>query len=123
VAADLLLAYDWPYDRPFLSLLHETFAAAGATLLPVGPEDLKGAFDRLRAGASPPRAYLDRATDTSPEFGPLDDWAERNISLHLNRRTPPAGVVQNQSSLGVHPGWDSHAVHDRHPLDAPTGGP
>ena len=84
MAADLLLAYDWPYDRPFLSLLHETFAAAGATLLPVGPEDLKGAFDRLRAGGSPPRAYLDRATDTSPEFGPLDDWAERNISLHLN---------------------------------------
>jgi hypothetical protein len=83
VAVDLLLAYDWPYDRPFLSLLNETFLAAGAVLLPVGPENLAAAFDRVRRGPMP-RAYLDRATDTSPEFGPLDEWAERNVPLHLN---------------------------------------
>jgi hypothetical protein len=84
VGADLLLAYDWPYDRPFLALLKESFTAAGATLLAVGPEDLSAAVERLRAGGPPPRAYLDRATDTSPEFGPLDDWAERHIPFHLN---------------------------------------
>jgi hypothetical protein len=84
MVADLLLAYDWPYDRPFLALLNECFSAAGATLLPVGPEDLGTALERLRAGGPAPRAYLDRATDTSPEFGPLDDWAERHIPLHLN---------------------------------------
>jgi hypothetical protein len=84
VPIDLLLAYDWPYDRPFLSLLDETLASAGGALLPIGPENLAGALDRLRAANTPPRAYLDRATDTSPEFGPLDDWAERNIPLHLN---------------------------------------
>ena len=80
----MLLAYDWPYDRPFLSLLSETFAARGATLWAVGPEDLGTAVEALRGGSLHPRAYLDRATDTSPEFGPLDDWAERNIPLHLN---------------------------------------
>ena len=81
---DLLLAYDWPYDRPFLALLNEIFAARGANLWAVGPEDLGAAVEALRGGSLHPRGYLDRATDTSPEFGPLDDWAERNIPLHLN---------------------------------------
>jgi hypothetical protein len=81
---DLLVAYDWPYDRPFLALLDETLSERGAHLWAVGPEALAAAVATLRGGGVHPRAYLDRATDTSPEFGPLDDWAERNIPLHLN---------------------------------------
>ncbi len=84
VDPDLLVAYDWPYDRPFLALLDETLRGRGAGLWPVGPEGLAAAVETLRGGALHPRAYLDRATDTSPEFGPLDDWAERNIAVHIN---------------------------------------
>ncbi len=82
--ADLLLAYDWPYDEPFLEILTSGFAAAGLRLASVSPRGLLRSLEALQAGHLTSRAYLDRASDTSPEFGPLDEWAERNVALHLN---------------------------------------
>ena len=82
--ADLLLAYDWAYDEPFLALLAESMANAGLRLQAVSPATFSASLDALLRGALTCRAYLDRASDTSPEFGPLDAWAEDNILIHLN---------------------------------------
>jgi len=81
---DLLLAYDWLYDEPFLALLGETFRSTGKSLMLVSPSSLPGAMEQLRSGRIVPRAYLDRASDTDPNFQPLEDWAGQNVSIHLN---------------------------------------
>lgn len=81
---DLLLAYDWPYDEPFLDVLGSCFSGTGLRLAAISPRLLLRCLDAVQTGHLTSRAYLDRASDTSPEFGPLDEWAERNISLHLN---------------------------------------
>jgi hypothetical protein len=82
--ADLLLAYDWPYDRPFVDLLGEVFTARGLDLLAVSPETLEGDFGDLQAGRVKTRAFLDRASDTDKDFLPLEAWAATNIPLHIN---------------------------------------
>ena len=58
---DLLLAYDWPYDEPFVSLLSGTFRRAGRSLAAVSPQALSVTLADLRAERLKPRAYLDRA--------------------------------------------------------------
>jgi hypothetical protein len=82
--SDLLLSYDWAYDEPFLDLLAACMAEAGLHLQTVSPSSLKASLDSLLRGSLTCRAYLDRASDTSPEFGPLDAWAADNIPIHLN---------------------------------------
>lgn len=81
---DLVVAYDWPYDEPFVSLLEETMRRAGLRLLPISPRSLTADYAALTSGTYRTRAYLDRASDTDPAFAPLDDWALRNVPLHLN---------------------------------------
>ncbi len=81
---DLLLAYDWLYDEPFLEVLSSSFSGAGLRLAAVSPRLLLRCMDAVQAGRLSARTYLDRASDTSPEFGPLDEWAEANIPVHLN---------------------------------------
>ena len=81
---DLLLAYDWPYDEPFVALLSGTFRRAGRSLAAVSPQTLSVTLADLRAERLKPRAYLDRASDTTPDFQPLDDWAQRHIPFQLN---------------------------------------
>ncbi len=82
--AELLLAYDWPYDEPFIVLLASRLEAHGASLETVSPRNLEQTLQRAHQGRLHAHAYLDRASDTSPEFAPLDEWAEQHVSLHIN---------------------------------------
>ncbi len=84
VAVDLLLTYDWPYDEPFVGLLIETARRAGRSVMVVGPESLPAALQALLAGRIRPRAFLDRAADTDPNFRPLEQWAVDHIPWHFN---------------------------------------
>src|SRR3990172_10239515 len=83
-SVDLLLAYDWPYDRPFVHLLGEVFDGQGLHLLAVSPDTLEQAFSDLKSGRVAARAFLDRASDTDKAFIPLESWATANVPLQLN---------------------------------------
>jgi len=83
-AVSLLLAYDWPYDEPFVDLLDRSLRSRGGRLLPISPKTLPQALTELEQGGYHPRAYLDRASDTDPSFEPLNAWADIHIPLHLN---------------------------------------
>jgi hypothetical protein len=85
--ADLLLAYDWPYDEPFLGLLKQQMGAVGRSLVRVSPQRLADEFSRLMHGNLIARAFLDRAADTDPAFEPLETWAAEHVPVLLN---PPA---------------------------------
>jgi hypothetical protein len=66
-SADLLLAYDWPYDEPFLARLGRSLRAAGPEISPVpngqlsyqcGPEEL--VFDWMGAYGAVPMIFKRR---------------------------------------------------------------
>lgn len=81
---DLLLAWDWPYDEPFVQLLASAFHSRNLELLTVNPSNLNRVLDGLSVGRYSVRGFLDRASDTSPEFLPLARWASLNVPRRLN---------------------------------------
>jgi hypothetical protein len=116
-SADLLLAYDWPYDRPFVQLLREVFARHGLDLLAVSPETLDSSFADLLAGRVRARAFLDRASDTDRAFLPLESWAAEHIPLQLN-----PGQRRRQVWIKTNLHWDFIAagIHTPHTLAIPS---
>jgi hypothetical protein len=83
-SVDFLLAYDWPYDLPFIQLLEVELRVAGLSFLPVSPENLTRVMDDLVAGRLSAFAFLDRASDTDPSFLPLEAWAGEHVPNILN---------------------------------------
>jgi hypothetical protein len=81
---DFLLAYDWPYDLPFIRLLEVELRVAGLSFLPVSPENLPRVMDDLVSGRLSAFAFLDRASDTDPSFLPLEAWTGEHVPHILN---------------------------------------
>jgi hypothetical protein len=81
---DFLLAYDWPYDEPFIRLLEGEFRVAGLSFLAITPDNLTRVLDDLMSGRLSAFAFLDRASDTDPAFLPAEAWAKENVPHILN---------------------------------------
>jgi hypothetical protein len=79
-----MLAYDWPYDAPFIQLLEVEMRVAGLSFLAVSPDNLPRVMDDLASQRSSAFAFLDRASDTDPSFLPLDEWAREHVPHILN---------------------------------------
>ena len=132
--ADLLLAYDWPYDGPFLGLLERQLGARGLSLFSVNPQRLSETFVRLKQGDLAARAFLDRAADTDPAFEPLEAWAAEHIPVILNPAADRRRVWLKTNlhwefiRAGVHtpythvvPAWNRQPILDSPPDLAPLG--
>ena len=115
--ADLLLAYDWPYDEPFLARLELSLRAAGRTLLTVNPRRIEGAFSRLRRGDLKAGAFLDRGADTDPAFEPLEAWAAEHVPVVLN---PPGERRRVWRKSNLHWEFIRAGVHTPHMLVVPA---
>ena len=135
-AVDLLLTYDWPYDEPFLGLLTETARREGRSVMVVGPESLPAALQAMLAGRIRPRAFLDRAADTDPNFRPLEQWAVENIPWHLNPAARRRQIWRKTNlhweliRVGLHtpytlvvPAWDLRPNLEPPPDISPLGSP
>jgi len=115
--ADLLLAYDWPYDGPFLALLEQHLTAIGQSLVSVSPQHLAETFSRLRQGDLAARAFLDRAADTDPAFEPLETWAAEHVPVLLN---PPGDRRRVWKKSNLHWEFIRAGVHTPHTLVIPA---
>jgi hypothetical protein len=115
--ADLLLAYDWPYDGPFLGLLARQLGARGLSLFGASPQRLSETFVRLKQGALAARAFLDRAADTDPAFEPLEAWAAEHIPVILN---PAADRRRVWLKTNLHWEFIRAGVHTPYTLTAPA---
>lgn len=132
--ADLLLAYDWPYDEPFLARLGRSLRAAGRSLVTVSPQGLEAALSRLRRGDLTAGAFLDRGADTDPAFEPLEAWAAEHVPVVLNpaidrrRAWRKSNLHWEFIRAGVHaphtlvvPAWNRQPVLEVQPDLAPLG--
>lgn len=73
---DLCLAWNWEYDADFAEMLDSACRSRGLSLLQVVPANLGGML--------PFRVFLDRASDTDPDFMPLVRWACDNAAYFIN---------------------------------------
>jgi len=115
--ADLLVAYDWPYDAPFLALLDRHLRALGRTLVTVGPERLDSIALKLSQDDLIARSFLDRAADTDPSFIPLEAWAAEHVPVILN---PPDDRRRIWKKSNLHWEFIRAGVHTPHTLMIPS---
>ncbi|HDQ46083.1 MAG TPA: hypothetical protein ENN17_11410 [bacterium] len=104
---DVCIATDWEYDRDFIKALTGSLFSRGLSMLVVRPENLADILGRVRRNELVFRFLFDRASDTSPEFIPLQKhlrekgtriidpidrirWASDKATLHLEFLT--AGI-------------------------------
>jgi hypothetical protein len=97
---DLAVSADWEFDRSFVRLLEEESLRRGLGFLAIWPENLAEVLEGLRNRQWHPRFFIDRASDTAPEFvelnrllvklgTPLLDsiealrWAANKATMHL----------------------------------------
>jgi hypothetical protein len=81
---DLCLAWNWEYDVDFVHLIEGACAERGVSLLQATPESLDQVLWGLENGEIEFSSLLDRASDSSPHFQPLVDWATRHKSFCVN---------------------------------------
>jgi hypothetical protein len=68
---DIAIAWDWEFDREFVSLLEHAVRARGLTSLNVSPSTLQETLTQTRRGEFTFMALLDRASDTDESFLPF----------------------------------------------------
>jgi hypothetical protein len=65
---DLVVTYDWEYDRDFVRLVEEAGRARGLATHVVPPAEAGRTLEAFRSGAMDFRVLLDRASGSSPDF-------------------------------------------------------
>jgi hypothetical protein len=65
---DLVITYDWEYDRDFVRLIEGAARDIGLRAAVVSPAGIVPALEALRAGRLGFRVLLDRASGASPDF-------------------------------------------------------
>ena len=73
---DFCLAWNWEYDTDFVAILRGAFKKRRLTVLEVVPDNLMRTLESLKKEEIAFGAFLDRASESDPDFLPLVRWAE-----------------------------------------------
>lgn len=96
---DLCLAWDWQYDEDFVKTLENACYQQGISLLQATPQNLDCVLRSLERNEIAVRSLLDRATDSSPQFIGLVEWARSHPVYRIN----PYGHARRS--------WDKACIH------------
>ena len=108
---DVCIAWDWEYDECFIILLHQSLAEKGLSVLEVTPDTISDMYSSLENGAISFSSLVDRASDTSPEFIPLHQWAASKNIFRINPREN-ASKTWNKARM--------HILISPHGIDTPA---
>ena len=81
---DFCLAWNWEYDRDFVTMLAEACGSKGAALLQVTPGNLSEVLEALSQRRLTFQVFMDRASDQDAGYLPLVDWASRQCAYYFN---------------------------------------
>jgi hypothetical protein len=80
---DLLVAWNWTYDRPFIERISERCRSAGQSVLTVDARTIEDVLEDILSFRIRPRFFFDRASDESDRFIPLaEEILNRSTSSH-----------------------------------------
>jgi hypothetical protein len=68
---DLVLAWNWEFDREFVQLVLEMFRQHDLSVLEIHAKNIEEIFDSVKKGKLQFRYFLDRASDEDDAFQPL----------------------------------------------------
>lgn len=74
---DLCITTDWQYDKEFIDIICRLASFRSLSTLVVEPASLAGTLDQLNNGRISFSVLFDRASDTSPQFGQLQEAAQK----------------------------------------------
>jgi hypothetical protein len=83
---DLCLAWNWEFDRDFVSILTREFAGRGLTFLGVNNQNLDACLAETLADELTFNVFYDRASESDARFLPLADLARRRGNFRVNPR-------------------------------------
>jgi hypothetical protein len=81
---DLIVSADWEFDRSFVRLLEAETRCRGLRFLGIWPENLAETLERLLHVEWIPRFFIDRASDSTPEFIELNRFLVNNATPVLD---------------------------------------
>jgi glutathione synthase/RimK-type ligase-like ATP-grasp enzyme len=81
---DFCLAWNWEYDADFVAILRGAFKESGLTVLEVVPDNLSRMLESLKKEEITLGSFLDRASESDPDFLPLVRWAEEQSVYFIN---------------------------------------
>jgi hypothetical protein len=95
---DFCLAWNWEYDADFVAILRGAFLERGLTVLEVVPDNLTRTLENLKNGEISFSSFLDRASESDPDFLSLARWAEEQC-VHFFNSHPRALHAMNKASM------------------------
>jgi hypothetical protein len=78
------VAWDWEFDREFISLLEGFAASRRLQFYSVSHQNLEETVERINTGDLHFLAFMDRASDTDERFLPLSRLLREKDILHIN---------------------------------------
>lgn len=83
---DLVLAWNWKYDRSFVRIVDRICQKWGMTFLAVSTENLATTLDWFARAPFYALVFLDRASESDDRFLPLSAWAQNRSACYINAR-------------------------------------
>lgn len=83
---DLVLAWNWKYDRSFIRIVDRVCQKWGMTFLAVSTENLATTLDWFTRTPFSTQVFLDRASESDDRFLPLTAWAQKRSTCYINAR-------------------------------------
>jgi hypothetical protein len=104
---DIAVAWDWPYDRDFLSLIDSESRRRGLRMSAFGAGEAAGAGAALKSGALSVGTFLDRAAPDEEPFASLSSAMVTSGARCLNH---PDAVRKAADKATMHLEFLSHGI-------------
>lgn len=105
---DLILAWNWKFDRSFVRIVDQICQKLGSTFLAVSTENLAATLARFALTPFCALAFLDRASESDDRFLHLAAWAQNRSARYINPRnhavhaSDKAAVHYDLIRAGIH---------------------
>jgi len=113
---DFCLAWNWEYDADFVAILKKAFNGQKLTFLEVTPGTLADTLDALRSGNVTFSSFLDRASESDPDFLPLVRWAEEQGVFVIN---PHQRSLHAMNKASMHLEFITAGIHTPYTIILP----
>lgn len=113
---DFGLAWNWEYDEDFVLLLREALERHNLSFLEVTPRNLSSTLEALERGEDELSSFLDRASESDPDFLPLVRWVEEKNIYAVN---PHEQSVHAMNKASMHLEFITAGIHTPYTIILP----
>lgn len=113
---DFCLAWNWEYDADFVAILRSAFQERGLTILEVVSDNLTRTLESLKKGENAFGSFLDRASESDPDFLSLARWAEEQGVRFIN---PHQRSLHAMNKASMHLEFITAGIHTPYTIILP----